>query len=271
MPSLRIRVSTFTVPKRGRTAAENEDRCAASPQTPRFAIADGATESSFAGLWAGLLVNHFIEDPAVVQHQQWANWLPPIQAKWQAAVEGRELPWYAQDKADQGAFASFLGLVLAGNSWQAVAVGDCCLFQFRDATLVYPFPIYEEDKFSSRPWLLGSTTLPDAEPDLKKEFRLTKRWEVGDEFLLTTDALAKWFVKLYQQNAAGAEPTSDPFPKTQKDFEAFVEELRESRQLDNDDTTLLRVSLLKSEPQDPSPGHGKAKAHTRTSGRPTGN
>ena len=49
----------FRLPKRGHSADEYEDAYAANPYVGRFAVADGASESSFAALWAQLLVNGF--------------------------------------------------------------------------------------------------------------------------------------------------------------------------------------------------------------------
>ena len=61
---MQILVEGFWLPKAGNTEDEYED--ALSPKKtqgklerkfPRFAVADGATESSFSGLWAQLLVD----------------------------------------------------------------------------------------------------------------------------------------------------------------------------------------------------------------------
>lgn len=56
------------------------------------------------------------------------------------------LPWYAEEKRDLGAFATFLGLSFRprvegpGGWWRAVAVGDCGLFHTRDEQLLRAFP-----------------------------------------------------------------------------------------------------------------------------------
>lgn len=54
-PRLSIRWQGFGVPKRGHSAEEYEDAYAAALQVGRFAVADGASESSFASLWASCL------------------------------------------------------------------------------------------------------------------------------------------------------------------------------------------------------------------------
>src|SRR5262245_37115816 len=118
------------VPRAGNTEAEYEDALAAA--AGRFAIADGASESSFAGLWAQLLSEGFVNRTQGFRTN--GSWLATLRERWSAAVDPLELPWYAEQKREQGAFATFLGLVIRSGRgggrgwWRAVAVGDGCLF-----------------------------------------------------------------------------------------------------------------------------------------------
>ena len=54
MPSQpsRLQWQSLSLPKRGHSPEEYEDALAGDPRSGRFAVADGASESSFAGLWA---------------------------------------------------------------------------------------------------------------------------------------------------------------------------------------------------------------------------
>ncbi len=104
-------VKNFWVPKYGNTAEEYEDASASS--TYRFAVADGATESSFAERWAQGLVKAFTSTP--LDHIRnpkvpLAEWLDPLQKEWHKSVPWDRLPWYADEKARTGAFAAFLGV-----------------------------------------------------------------------------------------------------------------------------------------------------------------
>src|SRR5581483_6124726 len=127
-----------------------------------FAVADGASESSFAALWAQLLVEGFTH-PAKREDPE-SDWLAPLSERWAAAVDGRPLPWYAEAKREQGAFATLLGLVFrrpatalgGGGRWRALAVGDSCLFQVRQDQLVKSFPVNCSQEFGNRPALLCS-------------------------------------------------------------------------------------------------------------------
>src|SRR4051812_41117456 len=99
----------FHVAKHGNSHDEYEDAFAADAETGRFAIADGASESSFAGLWARLLVQGFVH-PVLTDGPP--DWLAPLRKRWAKEVDALELPWYAEEKREQGAHATFLGVLL---------------------------------------------------------------------------------------------------------------------------------------------------------------
>src|SRR6202790_423862 len=126
------RWGVLCLPKHGNSEDEDEDAWAADPDRGRFAIADGASESSFAGRWAQLLTEAFLAAP---RPSDLPEWLAEPQRRWSAEVLGVELPWYAEMKREQGAFATFLGLGVLrptaerAGKWRAVAVGDSCLIR----------------------------------------------------------------------------------------------------------------------------------------------
>src|ERR1035441_2954618 len=101
-----------------------------------LAVADGATESSFSGIWARQLARAYcrgIIDPLNTNAS-----LLKKQRVWSRVVGRKRLPWYAEEKIQNGAFSTILGLTLSdGNeggsagSWQAFAVGDSCLVHVR--------------------------------------------------------------------------------------------------------------------------------------------
>ena len=130
----------FWLPRGGHAPAEYEDAYAADPVAGRFAVADGASEGCFTGLWARLLVDDFVAR-ADRDMASWSDSLPALQGRWNADVSARNLPWYAEASVSQGACATFLGLVLKNSPagtcrWQAVAVGDSCLLHTRNGKLL---------------------------------------------------------------------------------------------------------------------------------------
>lgn len=176
--------------------------------------------------------------------------LPPLQERWKAEVAHLVLPWYAEAKMQQGAFTTFLGVIVDdannwnGNCWRAVAVGDCCLFQIRQQSLHQVFPNYRSGDFSNTPALVGSRTTPEL---LLKKNRVqtgSGSWQADDQIWLMTDALAKWFLL---QHEAGKQPCEAVdrvvTGASSETFAIWIDELRITRELRNDDVTLLAVRL----------------------------
>ncbi len=224
----------FQVPKRGNTPDEYEDAFAANSARGRFAIADGATESSHARLWAELLVAGFVGSWSMA----WEKWVPPLQADWLARVTRPDLSWYAQEKLELGAFATFLGLVLEEDQWWAVARGDACLFQVRGDERVAAFPVEQAADFGTTPQLVGSRT-PVAWSE-KCDLPLIGELQPGDRFLLATDAMAHW---LLWRHETGDRPWSESkLPNEPDTFAAWIAGLRESGEMHNDDVTLVIIS-----------------------------
>ena len=102
---------TFWLPRRGSSPAEYEDASAANAASGRYAVADGASEGCFTGLWARLLVEDFVARGGQGL-EEWPNSLAAIQGQWDADVRGRNLPYHAEPWVRRGAFAAFLGIVL---------------------------------------------------------------------------------------------------------------------------------------------------------------
>lgn len=223
---------TRHVPKAGHTAEEYED-AAAGPAavadgTVRAAVADGATESAFAGLWARTLVEGFVEADATLA-ETFGEFVHRTRRTFGDRVAEREagLAWYASAKAEEGAHAAFLGFVIyPSGAWRAVAVGDCCLFHLREGELLEAWPLDDPGAFDNRPALVGSR-FDGAEPDVQTT---SGAWADGDRIVLATDALAAYLLG------------NEALPEVFEDVEAFVAEARADG-MRNDDVTLVELVL----------------------------
>jgi hypothetical protein len=152
------------------------------------------------------------------------------------------VPWYVEARLRQGAFATFLGLVVEGSAWYAVAVGDSCLFQVREGRVLVAFPLTRADDFGVTPWLIGSRTSPNGVP-AREAAHIEGDWRAGDRLYLMTDALARWFLR---ECEAGRQPwvaLDWLLPGPAGHFARWIDELRGSARLDDDDVTLVGVSL----------------------------
>jgi hypothetical protein len=231
----------FRVPKSGHSADEYEDAFAGNPACGRFAVADGASESSFAAVWARILVETF-----VAQKGPWSRWLGAARRQWADQTLGRDLPWYAESKRDEGAFATLLGMSFRRNgtarslTWQAAAVGDSCLFQVSRSKLRVAFPVQCSADFDNHPALLCSQ---ERAPTKIKRRRLTGRFRQNDRLYLMTDALAQWFLSRVEK---GDKPWDELDQlRDQESFGRWIDELRHAKEIRNDDVTLIRVCRRK--------------------------
>lgn len=244
---------SFRAQKHGNSPEEFEDASAVDTAGGRFAVADGATECSFAEIWAKQLVRGFVSIDAygalTAGNDAWSSWLPPLQREWADIVDAKDLPWFGKNKVQKGAHATFLGLTFSREkgpwrTWRALAVGDACMFIVRNDQCEETFPISHAEDFSNSPSLVASLSIYSASLSAREHRREGTCCE-GDRFWLMTDALAHWFLK---QREAEQKPwhQMEPFlfrEPSQSAFAAWVQELRETSQLRNDDVTLVGIGL----------------------------
>ncbi len=243
---MQIGCDAFWLQKAGNAEDEYEDAFAFAPldrqrlREFRCAVADGATETSFSGSWARLLAEAFVArrlDRPTPAALAMPAVIAPLAVAWRAGIEARTrdkpLPWYAQAKLEQGAFSSLIGLTIrASGTWQALCIGDSCLFHVRPHQAIWAFPYYLPEQFGSRPTLISTDLAVNAgvQPQNARG-----RWQEGDFFLLMTDALAHFFIsqpRLRRQLVAAPD---------QAHFEQIVTQARADHLCRNDDVTYLKV------------------------------
>ncbi|MBI4582974.1 MAG: protein phosphatase 2C domain-containing protein [Planctomycetes bacterium] len=252
---MQVFAQAFWAPKAGNNDSEYED--AFWPGKPlhgeatcfRFAVADGATETSYSRIWAKQLVRYFCKsrpDAAFI-----GEGLRDLQQRWSTIVRKRPLPWYAEEKIRLGAFASILGVVLYDDvrcdghhgKWEAIALGDSCLVQMRGEEVLARFPLDNSASFTNRPHLLSSNPAHNNRV-LEHLRRIEGTWQPDDAFYLMTDALACWFMREVEEGRMPWIFLRDLDTSGEvKPFPEWVEGLRIEKAIRNDDVTLLRVDI----------------------------
>ncbi|OAV74798.1 hypothetical protein Barb7_01652 [Bacteroidales bacterium Barb7] len=241
---------SISLPKLGNSDDENEDNILEASKSEvesdtiaQFAISDGATESSFSKEWSDFLVCAYKDKKFDKEHLP--ETLKIVSETWQSRINNIELPWYAQQKADIGAFATFLGLTINRKDmcFEAVAIGDCNLFQIRNEELILSFPVSSSKDFDNTPNLFASNQRHQS------DFEGTVSYQKGnvapnDTILLATDALAAWIFKHIEM---GESPwnrlmsilgfSADGF------FEDWLNKQRRTNEIKNDDVTLLIIKF----------------------------
>lgn len=257
-----IHCEGFTCPKDGASDAQNDDAYNPRNNGPhgltesnahlfRCAIADGATESLFAGGWAARLTRAF-ERGRLDPNRRECH-LARIQKSWTRFLRAQQLPWYAEAKAESGSFATLLGLELHHSQssssegtarWTATALGDSCLFLVRNHLLETAFPLTKADEFDNQPYLVASNEKLNKR---FKEWLKTEEGELrnGDIFYLMTDALSFWFLREFE---AGNRPWATLSDIGTNDgevprFAEWISSLRAEDDRMNDDATLLRIEI----------------------------
>ena len=254
---MRLTLNQFWLQKLGNRLSDYEDAFAPKMNGNieedcfSLAIADGASESSFASDWAKMLTRAFVKEP-FTDIETLQSRTEILSQRWHRFVNRRPLPWFTEEKVRLGAFASLLGVTVESNyngskqsgSWWAIAIGDSCIFQIRNDELVSSFPLKNAIEFGNSPSLLSTNLKSNSQ--LWEQFKChTDTWLVDDFLVLTTDALACWFLAQHERNEKpwqtllGFAEDSSPF----NSFKAWVDNARQSSQLKNDDITLLILKL----------------------------
>lgn len=205
-------------------------------------MADGATETSFAGEWARILVRAWCDRRLGASGPGWD--LRSLRDIWRREVGTKPLAWYAEEKLRSGAYSAFLGLqVEAGGSWSALAVGDTCVAQVRSGVLQASFPIQGSKDFSNSPRLLASVSRGVDVESSESILKLTGEWQEGDTFYLMTDAMACWFLARVEEGGTPWEDLDFIAARHRRGFELWVGAQRQSGAMRNDDVTLLRLNV----------------------------
>jgi hypothetical protein len=254
-------ILSFQVQKDGSSPDECEDAFFISADRERgrstrgfrIGLADGATESAFSKQWAELLAADVVDGTLFSSlyrpAQEWPSWFSRIRYEWRERVAGRDLPWYLEQKVDEGAFATVLGVQFTDRTSRsrrathvrAVAIGDTCMFHVRDGVVLSGFPLDSARDFSSRPFLVGTHSVTD-HVMIHHIRRYGAVYLDGDRFYLATDALAQFILRQIDEGVpiwnqideVAGEPGQDA-------FDDWICGARRWGHMRNDDVTLVKI------------------------------
>lgn len=249
---IRLTAQPFITQKKEEDRVNCQDAWCQDEKVGRYAVADGATRSFFPKEWAELLVEHFCEAPNPIPNtRNWKAWLKPIQDKWHKRVvdkvKARPLFYLVNSlNSKEPATSTFIGLEFdkVQGRWQAMIVGDSCLFKI--GTHGFDSYIIEKSSdFTNCPGLFASFEKDNhCEPTC-----ISGDANPGDTFILATDALAKWIL---EHNEAGRR--DDMHRKLNQinneiQFHEFVDCARKNKDipLNNDDVTLMMIAVQSAE------------------------
>jgi len=240
-------VAQFLLPKEGLLPSECEDAIALSLRQRRFCVSDGATEAYDSRRWARLLTRCWALSDQLLTEEEFEPWLSVIGERLQRRWSRRTLSWYAEEKARGGAFAAFVGVAFIPSEdrlmWQAVALGDSCLVQVQNGTIVSALPISEPEDFGYHPTLIPSNV--QRQQGIGEQFTVAMGGAAHrDSFWLLTDAIAAWFLRMAVEDPSRIDELAQLLDANDTPgFERFVERERADKSLRNDDVAVLRITI----------------------------
>lgn len=236
------------MPKSGLDAFECEDAIGINETSGRFAIADGATEAFDSQSWARLLVDDWVRlAPEAGTPESFWSFVTRQSQSLHDSWSKLQLSWYAEEKAQTGSFAAFIGVQLdlegPSPSWDAIAMGDSCLIHCRRREILTSLPIAKSEDFNASPALVPSQTLLHG-PARDRIVKRTGIIEDGDVLLLLSDAAACWYLRS-DEKTIEARSVFDSLLETGQEAELrdlFSKE-RASGRISDDDIAVIRIGV----------------------------
>jgi hypothetical protein len=221
----------------------NEDRWAFDEGQARLALCDGASESYNSSVWAQILADKFVLDPAIT-----SKWVVDALADYVARHDIATMSWSRRASYERGSFATLLGVQhIPGNKTvEVLAVGDTLAVLANGGKLVSTWPYCEPERFKDRPTLFSTLTEHNAFVSETAFWTTHLRHFELDEMesprlMCVTDALGEWILR--QAQTDGGALARLLALTTEEELVALVVEERQAGRMRIDDSTLLVVAF----------------------------
>lgn len=243
-------IKAYITHKKSELYSDCQDSYAISTQNKAIAIADGVSQSLFPKVWADMLTEAYVSDmdftlndneKVQTLRSRWKSYFVEELKRQQAA--NNPMVWKLENCFVEGksAGATFAGLRFSENKTISYEIlGDSCIVIIKDKKIQKLISSKEEsDEFDNYPDYIDSSPNIGQKGNVKQG---SFSFEKGMEILLVTDALSDLLNEICKSEeqeqdiiANLTENISD-----QKDFEEYIEELRD-KGMSNDDTTLVHI------------------------------
>lgn len=254
---LQVKYFAASIPKHGNSNDENEDALSrilisdyrdGSIKSLHCAISDGATTATFSKLWANILVESTEGVKKIPSESLVKQIIAEGGKKWLAKINEKDLPWYAQEKAKKGSFATLLWLAInkrknkTHSNLTALSVGDSELIHIRNGKVLTAFPYEYSEEFSSYTSLISTKI----EKNKTLNYKMKKmRIQHTDHIIISTDAVANYFLRQFEQDINPLDELTRLInlemnqEKKNSLFGNWIDSLREKHEIKNDDSSLI--------------------------------
>ena len=267
-----LKVTALSVPKDLNFANQNEDVFKISDDQSLIVLSDGASESFNSQVWADLLTSHFIKNYLNTRTSP-MQWLDYIIADYNQQHDVESLSWSQQNAFARGSFATLAGIhFIESQTVELFCVGDslvvlldeiepyihlkCYGFsrllkrQNKDNNIQLKqiFMYQKSESFKDAPQLFSSRTELNKIFDDKILLQYNQTcWDLAEYhkpiIFLMTDALAQWALK----NAEVGKPKWSILNHLNSNAQLvkLVIQEREKKRLKTDDTTLIKIEVIR--------------------------
>lgn len=215
-------------------------------QSVRFAVADGATSSLRAGVWAQELARRYCQ--CGLPERRLREVISRARRRWCHAAAQAANDWVQRALLRAGAGATLAGIMIrdadfyqeqGDGLWSTLIVGDCACFQIRDDRLVIALPSTSRRALPIRPFMVMTESSKNAALPI---LRRRGFWVSGDTFYLMSDALARWFLREHEQGDAPWS-TLDGALRSAVAFSSWVRHSQRVARLEVDDVVVTRIRV----------------------------
>ncbi len=237
-----------------------------SRRMARFVLSDGAGATAYPVRWARILSDAFANGQFDPLHPSVGSQFSRCKKRWESFAESsvRELDEVSEcivrPRVDRGAAATLAAVTLG--VWQESGMknaetatiqvlGDSCVILHRaDRQNDICFPTSVREFSETSVFLCSAGNVPPI------PLACSTRVFPGDEILLMSDALARWYLgREFDPVNASAERRAilkrfvDTHHSSRKRcFEHWLREMQHAGKIENDDVTLVWISLLERKP-----------------------
>jgi hypothetical protein len=231
----------------------NEDRWAFSELRGTLALCDGASESFDSSVWAQILADKFVLDPAVTP-----EWLADAVTDYTARHDFESMSWSRQASYSRGSFSTLLGAEHdpEHRTVEVLAVGDSLAVLVDGTAVVSSWPFSDPERFKEHPTLFS--TLPEHNAFVSDGAFWTMRgthFDLGSlgspRLVCVTDALGEWLLRQTQSGADGL--TRLLALSTEEELVSLVVEERQAGRMRTDDSTLIVATFNMGQEQNGLP------------------
>jgi len=234
-------------PKDLSSSDSNEDKFTFCVEQARYALCDGASESYNSKLWAQIVADKFVDDPAVTP-----DWVEAAVVDYELQSGPiTDLSWSKQAAYERGSFSTLLGVEynVEYNTIDVLAVGDSIAILLDiepEVRMVASWPFSDPERFKEHPTLFSTLRTHNSfvgEANFWTNSGKTLHLEALSRpvLLCMTDALGEWALK---EALSGGEGLSTLIAMSSvEELNTLVVVERAAKRMRIDDSTLFILSF----------------------------